>query len=89
VWELLREEATVLVPFIVFMWNDGLDYNEDGTSYQDDAPGDYPHSHHKTRKDAEIAVAYLENAGVNPNNLRISEDVLVPAWSVEHDPHWR
>jgi len=85
----LTAHDDVLIPFVVFMWNDGLDYDDDGTPYMDDAPGDVVHSHHLTRKEAEIAAAHLEDAGCNPRDIRIAERLLVPAWSVAHDPRWR
>lgn len=74
------------VAAVVFIWDDGLDYNMDGTSYQDDIPGDYPHSYHHSRKDAEITAAYLENSGCDPNRITIIEDYWVPNWDTKRIP---
>ncbi len=73
-------------PFCVMVWDDGLDYNEDGTSYQDDCPGDWPHSYHLTRKDAETAVAYLEHSGCEPHRITIVENFWVPHWDAKRIP---
>ena len=70
----------------VLIWDDGLDYNMDGTSYQDDAPGDFPHSYHHSLKEAQIAVAYLENGGCDPERITIVEDFLVSPWDVARIP---
>lgn len=70
----------------VLVWDNGLDYNLDGTAYQDDAPGDYPHSYHLTRKDAEVMAAYLENGGCEANRITIVEGFHVPEWDENRIP---
>ncbi len=75
------------VDFAVFKWDDGLDYNEDGTAYQDDAPGEHPHSYHHERADADAMVTRLLLAGVNPSRLRVAEDVWVPEWEACRIPN--
>ncbi len=70
----------------VFVWDDGLDYNIDGTSYQDSPPGDFPHSYHHSRKDAEVMAAYLENSGCEPWRITIVEDYLPPEWDAGRIP---
>lgn len=73
-------EEVVKAPFAVLIWDDGLDYNMDGTSYQDDAPGSIPHSYHFDRKAAEAEVAWLEHRGCDPSNIQIVTGLVVPPW---------
>ena len=47
----------IRVPFAVMRWDDGLDYNEDGTSYQDSPPEWYLAGAFDTRADAEQFIA--------------------------------
>ena len=58
----------------------------DGTSYQDDCPGDHPHSYHLTRKDAEIMAAILEDGGCEANRITIVEGFWVPFWDAHRIP---
>ncbi len=51
----------------------------DGSSYQDSPPDYFPHSYHLSRKDAEVAAAYLEDRDPTVD-LMIQKDVPVPAW---------
>lgn len=78
--------APVKVAAAILVWDDGLDYNMDGTSYQDDYPGDHPHSYHHTRKDAEWMAAILEDGGCEPNRITIVENFWVPFWDVGRIP---
>jgi hypothetical protein len=70
----------------VLIWDDGLDYNMDGTAYQDDAPGDHPHSYHHTRKDAEIMAMILEDGGCDPARITIVEGFWVAPWDTDRIP---
>jgi hypothetical protein len=70
----------------VLIWDDGLDYDMDGTSYQDDAPGDHPHSYHHTRKDAEIMAMILEDSGCDPARITIVEGFWVAPWDIHRIP---
>ncbi len=66
--------------WLVFVWEDGLDYNEDGTPYQDDAPGDFCASHHRTRKGAEAEAAWMEHHGISADRISIRW-----GWTSEYD----
>lgn len=78
--------APVKVAAAILIWDDGLDYNMDGTAYQDDAPGDYPHSYHHSRRDAEIMAAYLEDGGCDPKRISIVEGFWVCPWDTDRIP---
>lgn len=82
----LNTPEFTLVPAAVLVWDDGLDYNLDGTSYQDDCPGDYPHSYHRSLKDAELEAAWLEYTGCDPRNIRIAQHFWVPDWDARRIP---
>jgi hypothetical protein len=58
--------------WVVYIWDDGMDYDLDGTAYRDDAPGDWPHSYHATEKGAQQEAAYLEHYGCNPRNITVA-----------------
>lgn len=78
----------IKVPFALLIWDDGLDYNMDGTSYQDDCPGDHPHSYHLTRESAEMEQDWLEhtNPGRDPRDFTIVADFWVPFWDAHRIP---
>lgn len=83
---LLETPEYVRVPFVLLAWDSGLDWNLDGTSYQDDAPGDFPHSYHLTREDAEREQAWLEHCGSDPHDLRVASGFWVPFWDAHRIP---
>lgn len=75
-----------IVPFVVTIHNDGLDYDEDGNAYFDDYPADLPASFHRTRKGAEAEAAWLEHSGVEPWRIRIEEDFAAQKWELQYHP---
>lgn len=64
-------ETPVLVPFAVMRWDSGLDYNLDGSSYQDSQPDWELAGAFDCREDADRFAAKLtaqgEDAAVNEN----------------------
>lgn len=79
------EEEDGIAPFALLVWDNGLDYNMDGSSYQDSPPDYFQHSYHLTRKDAEVAAAYLEDR--DPTlDFMIQKDVHVPFWDKHRIP---
>lgn len=76
----------VNVPFAVMVWDDGFDYDMDGNAYFDDYPGEHLASSHLTRKGAEMAAAYLEDAGIEASRIRIVENYDTHAWEMEYHP---
>lgn len=79
-------EQDILVPFAVFVWDDGLDYNMDGTPYQDDCPGDIPHTYHRSLKAAEMEAGWLEHTGTDPRRISIVQNYWVPFWETHRIP---
>jgi hypothetical protein len=72
-----------IVPFAVLMWDDGLDYDEEGNSYFDSPPEWYVHSFHKTQVEAEIEMAWMEWWDFNPNKMMLEENHLVEPWEMD------
>lgn len=56
----------------VLVYDDGLDYDEDGNSYFDDYPGEHASSYHRTQRGAEVEAAHLEDAGIAGNRIRVA-----------------
>ena len=77
---------TILVPFVVCVWDDGLDYDMDGNAYFDDYPGDQPVSFHASREGAEREAAWLEHRGTASRRISIMEDYLACRWDLEYKP---
>lgn len=79
-------EQAIRVPAAVLVWDDGLDWNLDGTPYQDDYPGEHPHSYHRSLKDAEMEAGWLEHTGTDPRRIRVVENYWVPFWDAHRIP---
>ncbi len=77
----------VLIPFVVMMWDDGLDYDMEGNSYFDDYPDYHEHSYHHTRKDAEVEVAYIEQMWEDLKILHPKSDIVIRenCWVPDYD----
>jgi len=76
----------IIVPFVVTVYNDGLDYDDDGNAYFDDYPADLPASFHRTRKGAETEAAWLQHNGVEQWRIRIEEDFAAQKWELQYHP---
>ena len=72
-----------LAGLAVLVWDDGLDYDPDGTPHRDDAPGYWPHSYHQTIRGAEVTQCHLEAAGVAPGRVLIVDGYAVPEWDAD------
>jgi hypothetical protein len=59
--------------WVVYVWNDGLDYDDEGNAYQDDAPDYHVSSYHLTQKGAEVEAAHWEDRGIKAHNIRVCE----------------
>lgn len=79
-----RETETLVAPFVVLLWDDGLDYDLDGNAYPDSPPDYFVQSVHATRKAAEQEAAYLERAGVR--GIIIEEGYPVYRYQADHLP---
>lgn len=55
----------------VFVWEENLDYDEDGNSYWDGPPGDFCASHHRTQRGAEMEAAWLEHHGISGDRISV------------------
>jgi len=80
------ESEWVCVPFAVLIHDDGMDYNEDGTSYMDDYPSDWLHSAFNNRKAAETEICWLEKHGVETNRITIAERYWVQGYELKSHP---
>ena len=80
------EDQPVQVPFAVEVYDDGLDYDADGNTYFDDYPGFHVASAHRTQKGAEVKVAWLERAGIEPHRIRITQGVWLEHWELKYHP---
>lgn len=81
------------VAAILYVWDSGLDWNDDGTPYQDDAPGYFPHSYHHSVEDAEAMAARLfpgkEASEVGEGDWHIARDAWVVGWDTDRIPPLR
>jgi hypothetical protein len=68
-------DLTVTIPFAVMGWDEGLDYNDDGTAYQDSPPCEYVDGAFETREEAEAHIAF-----------RKGHDQKGRYWVVENEP---
>lgn len=59
--------------WVVYVYDDGLDYDLDGNAYWDSPPEDVPVSYHLTQKGAEQEAAYMEHAGTQGRRIHVSE----------------
>lgn len=84
-YEYDDEREEIYVPFVVMLWDDGLDYDEDGNAYFDDAPGWFTHTCHRTLKGAEIEMAWLEHHGIT-NDKHLAKDAWIPRWELKSHP---
>ncbi|MFY4731166.1 hypothetical protein [Nitrospira sp. BLG_2] len=64
----------------VLVYEDGLDYDEDGNAYWDCPPDWFAASYHLTQKGAEQEAAYLEHAGIKSSRIIIQEQ-----WQEQYD----
>jgi hypothetical protein len=81
-------EEWTTAPYAVTVYDDGLDYDADGNSYPDDAPGHHPHSYHHTRRSAEIEAAWLQHHGTEAWRITIAEDIHVAPWERQDLNRW-
>lgn len=81
-----RETDPILIPFAVTVWDDGLDYDEDGNSYFDDYPGEHLASSHRTLKGAQAEAAWLEHAGIKADRIRIVPDWYAMRYEMKYHP---
>jgi hypothetical protein len=84
-YDAYAEELT-FAPFAVFIYDDGMDYNEDGTAYMDDYPGDWLHSCFNSRRGAEMEACWLERHGVASNRITIVEGHWLADWEAKSHP---
>lgn len=80
------ETDPVLIPYAVLVYNDGLDYDEDGNSYFDDYPSDDYASGHRSLKGAEAEAAWLEHAGIEARRISIVEDYHAMRYELKYHP---
>jgi hypothetical protein len=76
----------VCVPFAVLVYNDGLDYDEDGNAYFDDYPSDDLATAHRTREGAERSAAWMEHHGIKAQRISIVENYWTYKWEMEYHP---
>lgn len=81
-----KEYEQVLVPFALTVYEDGLDYDEDGNAYFDDYPGEHYASGHLTLKGAEVEAAWLEHHGIAADRIRIVENYWVHRYELKYHP---
>lgn len=64
--------------WVVYVWEDGLDYDDEGNAYFDSPPDEFESSYHLTQRGAEIEAAYLERAGIKASRIRVAEGYQAP-----------
>lgn len=81
-----RDSQEIMIPFAVTIYDDGLDYDEDGNSYFDDYPADHLASSHRTLKGAEIEAAHLENNGIEQWRISIVPQYVIYRYELSFHP---
>jgi hypothetical protein len=79
-------DLTVTIPFAVMGWDEGLDYNDDGTAYQDSPPCEDTDGAFETREEAEAHLAFRKKHDPN-GRYWIEENHVVNLWEFNHI-HW-
>ena len=77
------ERLPVVIPFAVLVWDEGLDYDDEGNAYFDDYPSWFVGSAHHTRKGAEVEAAYHEHH-FPKQRVMVVEDHWVEQWEMQY-----
>jgi hypothetical protein len=76
----------ISIPFAVMGWDEGLDYNEDGTAYQDSPPCECVDGAFETREEAEANLLKAQQHDPK-GRYWIVENHIEPLYAFSH-VHW-
>lgn len=79
-----REYETVIAPFVVYVYDDGLDYDLEGNPYWDSSPDYVLQSVHATLEDAQREAAYLEDRGTKASHITIGENCQLYRYKLKY-----
>jgi hypothetical protein len=73
-------DLSITIPFAVMGWDEGMDYDAEGNSYQDSPPCEYVDGAFETRAEAEAHIAF-RNELPGPGQYHIVENYPENLWA--------
>ena len=81
-----KDAGEIRVSYVIHLYDDGMDVDENGDPCFDDWPCWFPYSFHATRESLEAALTRLKESGVKDHNIQIGENEWIDACDIKITP---